>query len=180
MGPRSCRRSSRAAKTLADKVEFTVVHDQDFYQALPAEVVKSFKPTLSHRDYMAELAASDIGLLPLADTPFNRLKSDLKLIECCAAGVVPICSPTVYGDTSDHHDIAVFAQTPAEWRDVLIRLVEDPEGLRQRRERGLDYVRFKRMQANQAPLRTAFYRGLLLRRETLEAERRARISAMRL
>ena len=75
-----------SAQHLAGQVEFVVVHDQDFFDALPTSLGKEFHPTLTHDRYMSVLATCDVALLPLADTPFNRLKSDLKFIECCAAG----------------------------------------------------------------------------------------------
>ncbi|ALL12862.1 methyltransferase domain-containing protein [Caulobacter henricii] len=168
-----------AARSLADRLEFVVVHDEAFYKALPDEVTKVFHPTLPHADYMKALAGCDLALLPLADTPFNRLKSDLKFIECCAAGVVPICSPIVYGDTPEHLDIGVFADTPASWEKALRDLAADPGEVQARRERGLAYVRARRMHAQQVPLRQAYYRDLMAQRPELEAQRQARIAAAR-
>lgn len=168
-----------AAKTLAKTIEFVVVHDEAFYKALPEEVMKIFHPTLPHTAYMEALAGCDVALLPLADTPFNRLKSDLKFIECCAAGVVPICSPVVYGDAPEHREIGVFADSPDDWQRALIDLVSDPAQVRSRRERGLAYVKTQRMHAQQAPLRQAYYRDLMAQRPDLETQRKARIAALK-
>ena len=167
-----------SAKALADKIEFVVVHDEAFYKALPKEVTKTFHPTLPHAAYMEALAGCDVALLPLADTRFNRLKSDLKFIECCAAGAVPICSPVVYADAPEHLDIGVFATSPADWGKALRDLANDHDQVRARRERGLAYVKRQRMHAQQAPLRQAYYRDLAARRPELEAERKARLAAL--
>ena len=169
-----------AARALADRIEFVVVHDEAFFNALPAEVTKVFHPTLPHGAYMQALAGCDLALLPLADTPFNRLKSDLKFIECCAAGVVPICSPVVYGEAAEHLEIGVFAEAPADWERALTELAGDHVQVKARRERGLAYVTAKRMHAQQLPLRQAYYRDLMARRSDLETQRQARIAAMEL
>lgn len=166
----------QATLDLGDKVEFVVVHDQAFFDALPARVAKTFHPTLSHPDYMKVMAECDLALLPLSDTPFNRLKSDLKFIECCAAGVTPICSPVVYGDEAEHHDIGIFVQTAEAWGAALSALVQDPDEIARRRALGLDYVRRRRMHAHQVEPRTAYYLDLLARRDDLESQRRERLS----
>lgn len=164
----------RVATEMADAVEFVVVHDHAFFNALP-DVSKAFSETLAYDDYLALLATCDIALLPLNDSPFNRLKSDLKFIECCAAGVVPICSPTVYWAEARHRDIASFAETPKDWVRALRALAKDPAELARRRGLALDYVRSRRMHSDQAEGREGVFRSLLADREVLEADRKARL-----
>ncbi len=172
------RALSAAALELGDRVEFVVVHDRAFFDSLPGGIRKSFSPTLAFDAYTALLASCDIALLPLQDTAFNRLKSDLKFVECCAAGVVPICSDTVYGAEPRHRDIGLFAQTPAEWAEALRLLVETPGELARRRSIGESYVRQYRMHADQAAVREDLYRRLLGDRTALETDRQARLSKM--
>lgn len=176
-GDEVVRALSATALDLGDRVEFVVVHDRAVFDALPAGVRKSFSPTLALDAYLALLASCDIALLPLQDTAFNRLKSDLKFVECCAAGVVPICSETVYGAEPRHRDIGIFADTPADWAHALRLLVETPDELARRRAAGGSYVRERRMHADQAAAREQFYRRLLRDRDTLEAQRQARMAA---
>lgn len=160
---------------LGDQIEYVVVHDDQVFDSIPKEISKQFYPTLSPDHYMALLASCDIALLPLLDNEFRRCKSDLKFIECCAAGAVPICSPVVYADRPEHHDIGVFAETPADWARALAALCADPAEIISRRMRGLAYVRAKRMQSQQIAARESWYRGLLADRDRLEAERRSRL-----
>lgn len=164
-----------AARELGAAAEWVVIHDQAFFDMLPPEVPKTFHPTLPPDRYQDQLRHCDISLLPLADTPFNRLKSDLKFVESCAAGVVPICSETVYGERAIHRDIALFAQSPDQWAQALRRLVREPQERALRRQRGLDYVKRERMMSQQVEPRLRFYRDLLARRSELEAQRRARL-----
>lgn len=169
----------QAAARAPSTLEFVVVHDRAFFDALPLGVTKTFHPTMPYDRYMALLADCDIALLPLADTPFNRLKSDLKLIESFAAGAVPICSPVVYADDQEHHNIAVFATSAASWGEALIGLICDPDDLRVRREAGLAHVSAHRMQSQQVSQREAWYRSLVGDRTRLETQRLERMSARR-
>ncbi len=80
-----------------------------------------------YADYARALAslAPDIGLAPLADTPFNRCKSAVKWLEYSALGAAGI-----YQDLPPYADVrhgmtGLKASTPEEWEDCLIRLLED-------------------------------------------------------
>lgn len=163
-----------AARQLGDAAEFVVVHDQSFYAALPDGIEKSFYPTLPHGQYMQVLGSCDLALLPLADTPFNRLKSDLKFIECCAAGVIPICSPVVYAERAEHRDIGFFATTPETWRQHLLQACSAAANLPARRAQALAYIQAKRMHCRQAAARLHWYRRIFAEREALETARRQR------
>lgn len=165
-----------AALALRDRVEFVVVHDQAFYDALPAEVSKTFLPTLGIAQYTETLATCDIALLPLNDTQFNRCKSDLKLIECAAAQVAVICSEVVYAKHAAHHAFASFATTADEWRDALLNLANDASLREANIAKGLAYVKEERMHAQQSASRLAFYQGMLVDKENLEAQRSARLA----
>ncbi|MDZ7863243.1 hypothetical protein [Acidovorax sp.] len=125
---------------------------------------------------MQLLATRDLAMLPLNDTPFNRFKSDLKFIECCAAGVVPICSSLVYAEKQVHHEIGVFATTPEEWATSLLRLLSDVSEIAARREKGLQYVERNRMHSQHIHSRMCYYEHLMANRDVLELGRRARIA----
>lgn len=160
---------------LAAAVEMMVVHDKAFFDALPSRLAKHFHPTLPHAEYMAVLSSCDVALLPLHDTPFNRMKSDLKFIECCAAGVVPICSPVVYGDKARHKQIGVFAEAMEEWQAALKMLCLDTTELVRRRALGEDYVAQERMHGQQVAARELYYRELMAEQPRLEAQRKKRL-----
>jgi len=167
----------KALKDRASKLDMVVVHDRAFFDNLP-EMKKSFHETLPFDEYMTLLSSCDMALLPLSDTPFNRLKSDLKFIECCSAGVVPICSPVVYGDNSAHRDLAVFADTPEAWGDLIRRLTDDFGEIAHRRSIARNYVTRQRMHAQDAARREAVFRSLIERRDDLEGQRQQRLSGM--
>lgn len=77
------------------------------------------------QDYPKRLAGLDIGLVPLANTEFNKAKSWLKGLECASLGIVPVVSPV-----GDYHNlidlgIAIPAATPKEWYDRVYELIVD-------------------------------------------------------
>ena len=167
-----------AALALGDSVEFVVVHDQAFHDALPKKSHKTFHSTLHHEDSLAVLAACDLALLPLANTAFNRCKSDLKLIECAGAGVVPICSRVVYADNPLHHDFAAFADSADEYKRALLSLCKSANELNRRAALGHAYVASQRTHAVLASQRRDVYLGLLAHRPLLEAQRQARLQTL--
>lgn len=164
-----------AANHLSAGIEFVIVHDKCVFESIPKKIPKEFYPTLPVARYAQLLSTCDIALLPLRDNPFNRLKSDLKLIECCAAGVVPICSSTVYQDNPRHKEIAIFADSAKQWEDAIMDLCNSPSELIRLRISCHEYVRSTRMHAHQVRERESFYRFLLENRVYLEDERRSRL-----
>lgn len=161
---------------LGYKVEFVVLHDQAVFESLPDTVEKIFYPTLPHERYMQVLASCDVALLPLKDTQFNRLKSDLKFIECCAAGVVPICSHVVYADQPAHKEIGIFPNTTTDWGAALLGLCRSLESIKKRKEAGLAYIKRERMHCHFATARRAYYRSLMENRDVLERDRQRRLA----
>jgi glycosyltransferase involved in cell wall biosynthesis len=68
----------------------------------------------------------DIGLAPLADTPFNRCKSHIKALEYMSLGI-----PVIAADRPAYHDMVIDGVTgylvhnADEWRDRLTELIND-------------------------------------------------------
>ena len=73
-----------------------VVHDRALFAAL-ALPQRRFTPTCDYPTYRQRLAGCDIAFLPLADTPFNRCKSDLKAVEATGAMIRQRCTPWASG-----------------------------------------------------------------------------------
>ena len=79
-------------------------------------------------NWMAQQPAWDIGIAPLADTPFNRGKSAIKVMDYAALGLAVVASDVAaYGDTMiDGVTGLVVANAEATWYEALRRLVCDP------------------------------------------------------
>ncbi len=165
-----------AAVHLGDGVEFVVVHDRAFHDALPKTSHKTFHPSLEPDALAALLASCDLALLPLVDTPFNRCQSDGRLLACAAAGVVPIAGRVVHADTPAHHSFVKWADTPAEYMTTLIKLSKQIGELNRLVKLAHAHVSSTRMQAHQASLRRAVYEDWLADRDHLEAQRQRRLA----
>lgn len=76
----------------------------------------------------AEIGHVDVGIMPLADTPWTRGKCGYKLVQYMACGRPVIASPV-----GANHDIVcdsvdgLLAETEADWAHALARLAADPE-----------------------------------------------------
>lgn len=161
---------------IVDKIEFVVVHDKEVFDSIPNAFRKTFNRTLPISQYMEILESCDLALLPLINNQFNKYKSDLKFIECCAAGVVPICSDTVYGEIDRQKAIGLFPKSHEQWGEELLKACASPARVLQKKSLALNFVRSSRMHCNYVSEREAFFRSLILERGRLERERQLRIS----
>ncbi|HLJ06299.1 MAG TPA: methyltransferase domain-containing protein [Acetobacteraceae bacterium] len=155
-----------AAAKAGERLRFSVVHDQQFFEALHTPH-KQFTPTCDHDTYMNLLGQSEIAFMPLGDTPFNRAKSDLKFIEAAACRVASLASPIVYADSIEDGHTGVLFRTPEELRDRLLRLVAMPDLARSLGDAARHYIASERMMAYQVNARIAWYRSLWARRAEL-------------
>ncbi|MFB2532451.1 methyltransferase domain-containing protein [Paracoccus sp. p4-l81] len=120
-------------------VEFVVVHDRAFHDALPTDR-KTWHPLVRYDRYLSILGGCDIALMPLAGGPGEAAKSDLKFLEAAAQGVAAIVSPLVYGATVRDGETAIIARGMDDWAPALERLLRRPRRRRQLAERARAYV----------------------------------------
>lgn len=86
----------------------------------------------SEESEIREVQAMDIGIMPLPDEPWARGKCGYKLIQYMACGLPVIASPVGVNSEIIQPDIhGYLADSPAQWRDALIALIED-RSMRQR------------------------------------------------
>ncbi len=133
-------------------------------------------PVLNYDDYRARLAGADIALLPLRPDEFTDCKSDLKIIECLASGVVPLCSAFAAQRSEVPRHLLVAAETPQDWSRALVRL-RDSDLRADLQEAGYDWVGRNRMWSGAAPALDALYKSLFSQRAKLDAGRSARMRA---
>jgi hypothetical protein len=86
------------------------------------------------------IAGFDIGLAPLADIPFNRSRSDIKLKEYAARGVAWLASPVgPYLGLGEEHGGRLVADDG--WYDALSRLVARGRERRRLARRGRSWAK---------------------------------------
>ena len=164
---------NEALHKYGDKLQVKVLFDQKFYEALETEnkefcsgqFPKNFAP---YEVYEQVLRSSDIALLPLLDTQFNAMKSDLKFIECAGNGTVVLASPTVYEDTVRHGRTGFIYHDVEEFRNYLFLLIEDRERRLEVARDAYAYVRENRLLSQHYEERIAFYRSLSERKQEID------------
>ena len=85
----------------------------------------------------------DIGLAPLADTPFNAAKSPIKLLDYAAAGLAVLASDVgpYRGALADGRGGQLVANTGDAWYGALSRLIRDDPHRRARAAGGVAWLR---------------------------------------
>jgi SAM-dependent methyltransferase len=162
------------AARAGDRLRFRVVHDEGFFQALETPH-KSFTPLCDYDVYMDLLGTSEISLMPLDDTPFNRAKSDLKFIEAGACRVAALASSVVYRESIVHGETGLIFSDPGEFHRLFLRLTMIPDLALELGNNARRMVSQHRMLADQVQPRIAWYRDLWERRAELTEALRARI-----
>ncbi len=156
------------------RLQFRIVADRGLFEALQTPH-KQFTPLCDYATYQDLLAQSEISFMPLADTPFNRCKSDLKFLEASAHRVTALASPVVYADTIEDGRTGLIFRDPGELQQRLARLVANPEYGRGLADAARGRIAGHRMLAYQMDDRAAWYRALWARREELNAALLARV-----
>ncbi len=165
------------ARHAGPRLKFSVVHDRAFFDALDTQD-KKFTPGCDYATYMQLLGEAEIAFMPLADTPFNRAKSDLKFIEAAACRLASLASPIVYADVIEPGRTGFLFESPAALQTRLLQLLAQPQTVRQAAEAARSYVTAQRMLAYQLAERTAWYRKLWENRVALNQALRRRAPAL--
>lgn len=164
-------------RAVGPRLRLLVLHDQRFFDALETRH-KEFVPTSDYATYRTRLAEAEVSFMPLADTEFNRGKSDLKFIEASAARVVSLASPVVYEQSIRDGETGLLFRSPDHLRMQLLRLLAYPDAAKRLAESARAEVAAERMMAYQVRARIDWYHALWARREELTAALRARVPAL--
>ena len=149
----------------------SVVYDRAFFEAIDLpDSQKSFLPLCSHSEYMKAMSACDFAFLPLLDTPFNRLKSDLKAVEAASCGLAALASSVVYQESIQSGETGELFNSASEMVSCLQSWRNNPQQVRVLGAAGLKWVQEKRMFAYQVQDRENWYRSLVAQRDQLTRE----------
>jgi glycosyltransferase involved in cell wall biosynthesis len=123
------------------QLEFVVVGGPGELEIEAHERTRFLKATdIQH--YPAMLEQFDVGIIPLAETAFNRSKSDLKFVEYSMLGIPSVASKLEpYLHTVKHGENGFLARSPKDWLKHLTRLIEDVELRRTIGARAQEYAR---------------------------------------
>lgn len=174
------------AREKGEKLQFQVLSDRSFFDALETEH-KRFIGTekdyggqfVPYDVYQRALHTSDISLLPLHDTEFNRMKSDLKFIESAGHGAAALASPTVYDGSVRDGRTGFIYHDPREFAAYLRLLVEDRARRIETAEAAYLYVKRERLLSQHYLERLDWYRELFERRDEIDMALAARLEQVK-
>lgn len=173
-----------AIERYGTRLNFKVLSDREFYEALPTRkktyIGEEYNEGhfVPYKIYEDTLHTADIALLPLRDTMFNRMKSDLKFIEAAGHGAAVLASAVVYENTVEDGTTGLIYHDGREFRQKLFQLIENKELRYRLSKAAYAYVKHKRLMCQHYEERIEIYRELLAKRTELEAERQRRIAAL--
>lgn len=89
--------------------------------------IKLLTPIRDYDEFIKTLASRqwDIGICPLAKTPFNELKSNNKWIEYTACGMAVVATKGMIYDESCSKDCGVLVESNEEWFNALCSLTDN-------------------------------------------------------
>jgi glycosyltransferase involved in cell wall biosynthesis len=154
-----------------------VIHDHEFFEAIATEH-KQFQPFCPYEEYQAILHTCDIGILPLADTQFNRMKSDLKFLEYAGHGVAALASPVVYADTIADGETGLIYRDPDDFADKLEELILSASLRQELSDRAYTWVAENRLMSQHYHERYEWYLEMRSQLPRLNAELRDRCPEM--
>jgi glycosyltransferase involved in cell wall biosynthesis len=155
------------------QVQVQVIHDRAFFEALETKH-KQFTPWCAYEQYQQILHNCDIGILPLNDNQFNRMKSDLKFLEHAAHGTVALASPVVYQDSIIEGETGMIYNSLPEFEAKLVKLIRD-SNLRQKiAENAYNWARENRLMSQHFQQRREWYLEMRSQLPRLNAELRDR------
>lgn len=170
------------AKTYGDKILFKIVAKQKLFNSIETEnKILLGKPEIydgqyiTYAEYENALHTSDIALLPLLDTEFNRSKSDLKFIESASGGAVVLASPVAYSETVKDGENGFIFRDTREFDEKFRLLISDKNKRRELAENAYNYVKNNRLMSQHYEERIFWYRELLAKLPELNKETQARI-----
>lgn len=159
------------------QVYVKVIHDRQFFDAL-ATNRKEFHPFLPYEKYQEILHTCDIGILPLQDTQFNRMKSDLKFLEHAGHGVVALASPTVYAQSIVEGVTGMLYRSAEEFGEKLTELIQNAKLRHKIADNAYQWVRENRLLCQHFQERREWYLEMYSRLPELNEALRERCPQM--
>jgi SAM-dependent methyltransferase len=156
-----------------ERVSIRVIADRLLFDSLET-TAKSFEPYCPFQRYAEILRGCDIALLPLEPTPFNRMKSDLKFVECAGHGVAALASPTVYEESLVDGVTGRLFRFPDEFEERLRELIRDADLRRRLAANAYAWVRGQRLLSQHYRRRHDWYLYMRERLPQLNEELRQR------
>ncbi|MDX1977948.1 MAG: glycosyltransferase [Pseudanabaenaceae cyanobacterium bins.68] len=155
------------------QVSVQVVHDRAFFDALETKH-KQFTPWCAYEQYQKILHSCDIGILPLNDTQFNRMKSDLKFLEHAGHGTVALASPVVYANSIIEGETGMIYHNLDQFSAKLTELIRNHTLRQAIATNAYQWVKQNRLMSQHYQARRQWYLEMRAQLPRLNAELRDR------
>lgn len=120
-------------------------------------------PPIQLGELPAQIAGFDVGIAPLADIPFNRARSNIKLKEYAGAGVPWLASPAgPYAGLGEDQGGRLVADDA--WHAALTRLIDSKRDRKRLAKRAVRWGRTQTIAANAGAWEAACERAVANRR----------------
>jgi glycosyltransferase involved in cell wall biosynthesis len=121
----------------------------------------TYTEVVQYHDLARYVGAFDVGIAPIADIPFNRAKSNVKVKEYAAMGVPWLASPIgPYAGLGEKQGGRLVADD--RWDEELERLVTDERARRKLAKRGVKWAGSQRLRRNLGAWEAALRRAVAL------------------
>lgn len=121
----------------------------------------AYTEVVQYQELARYVGAFDVGIAPIADVPFNRAKSNVKVKEYAAMGVPWLASPIgPYAALGEKQGGRLVPDD--RWYDELTRLVRDERARRKLAKRGLKWGASQRLRRNVGEWEAAVRRAVEL------------------
>ncbi|ETW10992.1 glycosyl transferase family protein [Roseivivax marinus] len=134
----------RLARDYPDRFHLTLIgitntrYDVPWMSAYLPRGKRSYPAFARH---LARETFFDVGIAPLADTPFNAAKSDVKFLDYSAMGLLSVLAEgTAYRDAIDAGLAIGCSTNPDDWYDAIAAILERPEDFAAMREKAHAYL----------------------------------------
>ncbi|HEX5146109.1 MAG TPA: glycosyltransferase [Conexibacter sp.] len=118
----------------------------------------AYTEVVQYQELARYVGGFDVGIAPIADIPFNRAKSNVKLKEYAAMGVPWLASPIgPYEGLGEKQGGRLVPDD--RWHDELERLIRDERARRKLAKRGVKWGDGQRLRRNMDGWRTALERA---------------------
>lgn len=172
---------NEAVVRYGEKIHFLVVADKLFYEKLHTPYKRFIGEGVNngrfvpYNVYEDTLHKADIALLPLKNTMFNRMKSDLKFIESAGHGAAVLASTVVYEHSIKDGKTGLLYSNLREFRYKLFQLIEKIEIRKKISDNAYNYVKHNRLMCQHYEERIEIYKELMMKKNKLEIDRQHRI-----
>ena len=174
---------NKLSKEYGKKIAFNIISRKELFDSIESENKnrigdpKTYEGQfVSYALYEKTIHNSDIALLPLRDTEFNRAKSDLKFIECAGAGAAVLASPLIYSDVVKDGENGFIYNDLKEFEEKLRLLIDNKEKRIDIAKNAYEYVKHNRLMAQHYEERLDWYDELFKKLPELTKEARERLS----